>query len=187
MLTILVIIALLLQSALSALPVRNCSKSLNLCTRKSEIDSAPIDCVNVSEGHCRGFSHYLPSDYVQARVDDCLQVNMYPGVYSFAQDEFVYNSSLVLSAPQGGVIVTCDAACNGTSFLWLLLFQRSDSFLKEEASYFFVQLGGIHFESCQQSLQFDAMDFVGIYNCSFRWVNVAAFLCVCIFLSLFVL
>ena len=173
MLTILMIIALLLQSALSSLPVRNCSKSLNLCTRISEIDPAAIDCVKVSEGHCRGLSYYLPANYVQARVDDCLQVNMYPGVYSFGQEEFVLNSSLVLSAPQGGVIVTCDAACsplNGTSLrqLPILLFQRSNSFLKKEAYYFFVQLEGIYFESCQQSLQFDAMDYVGIYNCSFR-------------------
>ena len=162
---------LLLQTTLSALPVRNCSVSLNLCTRESR----ESDCFYVEE-HLRtnrSISHYLSSkSYTYGTVDDCLRLVMYPGTYIFAEDASYLNFSVVITAPLGRVRVVCGeeyaTSTSGPphSLLWFKR-ERDDALLYSKVRDFFVQLEGISFEGCQHTLQFDTMDYVGISNCNF--------------------
>ena len=84
------------------------------------------------------------------------------------------NYSVVVSAPQGGVSILCGSECpnvTDASSARLLWFQRETTasrFLSIEIDEFFVQLDGISFSGCNNPLQFDAVDYVGISNCSFR-------------------
>ena len=173
-LALMVTLVLLLQNTLSALPVRNCSKSLNLCTRESSVDSAPSDCFFFEEPRTvtnASISHYLSSkSYFNVTVDDCLRLVMYPGTYIFAEDASYLNFSVVITAPLGRVRVVCgdeyatSISASPHSLLW---FKREDVFLSSKKREFFVQLEGISFEGCQHTLQFDTMDYVGISNCNF--------------------
>ena len=164
-----VALTLLLRTTLSALPVRNCSQSLNLCTRESR----ESDCFYVEEHPRtnRSISHYLSSkSYFYGTVDDCLRLVMYPGTYIFAEDTSYLNFSVVITAPLGRVRVVCGdeyATSTSASSHSLLWFKREDVFISSEKREFFVQLEGISFEGCQHTLQFDTMDYVGISNCNF--------------------
>lgn len=167
-------LAVLLASSLAALPERSCSNTLNLCTRDSSGEPLPNDCVFVDEDPavlCNSISIYLHLEQTKANVaaDECLRVNMYPGTYSLSQYTSILNYSAVISAPVGGVTVTCESECmNKTNITYgsPLWFQRNTT-SSAEVGEFFVQLEGISFESCQRPLQFDAMDYVGISNCTF--------------------
>ena len=167
-LSALLLSALVLASSLAALPDRSCSNTLNLCTQESR---APSNCVLVDEDpamlcNTRSLYHLLEQRKAVVSADDCLQVNIYPGTYSLSLYTDMLNYSAVISAPEGGVRVTCESECVNTtnitssSPLW---FQRSSP----EGGEFFVQLEGISFESCPRPLQFDAMDYVDISNCNF--------------------
>ena len=171
-LAFIVALPLLLQTTLSALPVRNCSKSLSLCTTESPSD--PSDCFFVERTHTvtnRSLSHCFSSkSYFNVTVDDCLRLVMYPGTYIFAEDTSYLNFSVVITAPLGRVRIVCgDEYATSTSATphSLLWFKRKDTFLSSEKREFFVQLEGISFEGCQHTLQFDTMDYVGISNCNF--------------------
>ena len=162
-------LTLLVRTTLSALPVRNCSVSLNLCTR----ESLESDCFYVEE-HPRtnkSISHYVSSkSYTYGTVDDCLRLVMYPGTYIFAEDASYLNFSVVITAPLGRVRVVYDDEYTISTSAYphsLLWFKREDVFLYSEKREFFVQLEGISFEGFQHTLQFDTMDYVGISNCNF--------------------
>ena len=172
-LTLMVALVLLLQNTLSALPVRNCSKSLNLCTRESLVDSVPNNCCFLEKPRTvinASISYYLSSKFYSYIVDDCLRLVMYPGTYIFSEDASYLNFSVVITAPLGRVRVVYGgeySTSTSSSLHSLLWFKREDVFLYSEKREFFVQLEGISFEGFQHTLQFDTMDYVGISNCNF--------------------
>lgn len=166
--------AVLLASSLAALPERSCSNTLNLCTQDSRAASFPNDCVFVDADpavKCNTISLYLHLGQTKAIIpaDDCLQVNVYPGTYTLSLYTSILNYSAVISAPGGGVSVINQSGCVPMTELTTgspLWFQRSAT-SSPEVGEFFVQLDGISFEGFPRPLQFDAMDYVGISNCTF--------------------
>ena len=175
--------ALLAATSLAALPARECSISLSLCTSDSGAASAPDHCTFVDADpatFCNSLSPYLERHKSLVAADDCLEMRLYPGTYTLTEYSSTLNYSAVITAVEDGVTITCVSECAGepedsTSPLW---FQRNSAFSSHlslnsssatsgEDGEFFVQMEGVSFESCQRPLRFDAMDYVGISNCSF--------------------
>ena len=171
------VLALLATLSLAVLPERNCSTTLSLRAPSDEGGNCTF-IVDAGEttGVCYSLSDYLQRYNTLIAASDCLEVKLYPGTYSLTDYSNTLNYSLVVAAIEGEVTITCqpDEAVTTGSPLW---FQRYSAFssypspapspMVPENGEFFVQIERVNFESCQRPLQFDAMDYVGISNCSF--------------------
>lgn len=165
---------------LAAPPERNCSISLVLRPgATSDKDSCTLtEDAGDSSGACDSLSAYLERYKTLVAVDDCLDLRLYPGTYTLNDYSTTLEYSAVIRALGSGVTVTCEPGLEGSSTtgspLW---FQRHSVFSSYPSSgtssvtadkgEFFVQIEGVQFENCTRPLQFDAMDYVGISNCSF--------------------
>ena len=81
------------------------------------------------------------------------------------------NYSLVMLAPNGGVVMTCkisqakpSPSCAGVDLSPPWMFNKSD----REGDKVSVVLDGLRFEDCAHPLQFDNLDHVTVNNCWFR-------------------
>ena len=159
-------------------PNRNCSTSVDLCTAAESTNNCTVvaDDVRNTSLKCSSISFLLKQHKSIVRGGDCLQVNLHPGTYSLSDYEVQLNYSVILTAPEGDVSLSCENEClprpvdpvTSGSPLW---FQQSEqSTTTSDAGEFFVLLEGISFEYCQRPLLMDAMDYVVISNCSFTYV-----------------
>lgn len=174
---------LILQQQRALLDVGNyiCSNSLSLCTQQftSSRDNCTVVIDDTSDQslECNSISFFLEHYKSVVGGSDCLQVNLYPGTYTFSDYLVKLNYSVILRAPEGRVNISCETQCLSRpadpivdgSPLWFL---RDDIFTSTNdpspaVEVFFVQLEGIDFQNCQRPVQMDNMDYVGISHCSF--------------------
>ena len=160
-----VLSALLSAVSQAVLRERNCSTCITLQSQCTTPEAA-----------CKYLSDILKQYNGLIAAGDCLEIKLTPGTYVLADYNTTLNYSLVMRALEpGAVSISCqqleqeNIIRNGSPF-W---FQRYDAFsshrspIMDNDGEFFVQLEGVHFERCLKPLQFDAMDYVGLSNCTF--------------------
>ena len=116
---------------------------------------------------CQNLSELLVAYNGMVSEGDCLELNLEPGVYTLTSHTASVNYSAVITAPRGGVSITCQSQCGTASENVVsgspLAFHKNGT---SQSS--FVTLKGITFQDCLLPLQFDDLDNVALRNCTFR-------------------
>ena len=157
---------LLLLLSLVALTaaLHNCSNVVTLSPGNS------CDCVTSNTGElngCQTLSELLVAYNGMVSEGDCLELNLEPGVYTLTSYTASVNYSAVITAPGGGVSITCQSQCGTASENVVsgspLAFHKNGTLQSS-----FVTLEGITFQDCLLPLQFDDLDNATISDCTFR-------------------
>ena len=147
---------------------QNCSNNLTL--RRS---NNTCDCVMSSADNfesCRSLSEVLVAHNQVIPEGDCLELNLEPGVYTLMGYTTSVNYSTVITAPSGGVNITCQPQCSETETLENVYSGSPLAFYKKNGTSqsSFVILEGITFQDCPLPLQFDDLDNVTLRTSIFR-------------------
>ena len=151
-----------------AVASHNCRNNLTL--RRS---NNTCDCVMSSADNfesCQNLSDVLVTHNQVIPEGDCLELNLEPGVYTLMGYTTSVNYSTVITAPRGGVNITCQPQCSETATLENVYSGSPLAFYKNNGTSqsSFVVLEGITFQDCPLPLQFDDLDNVTLRTSTFR-------------------
>ena len=145
---------------------QNCGNTITLSPDNTcDCGTSTVDVSN----SCQSLSELLV-DYNRIVPErDCLELILEPGVYTLTGYTTSVNYSTVITAPRGGVTITCQSQCSETPTFENVISGSPLAFHKNETSRFsFVILEGIKFQDCLLPLQFDDLDNATIRDCTFR-------------------
>ena len=172
-----VILTVLVTISLATLPERRCSLSVTLETSDLDHSTFSSDDTDTADVF-NSLSVFLEPYNTLVSTGDCLEVKLHAGNYTLTDYNSALTYSLVLRAVEGVVTISCQQSDKTVETGSPFCFQRYSAQTShispgtgegtDKDGEFFVQIEGVHFEKCQRPLQFDAMDYVGIANCSFR-------------------
>ena len=145
------------------------------CTDSADENTAnAVRCIVTSEDgfqQCSSLSGILARFSGVVGTDDCLRLDLEPGDYVIPSTSSVtVDYSLVLSAPSGGVTVSCapsqlkKSSCIESN---PLMFVKRDG----ERGRVSVVMEGLKVVDCPRPFQFDDLDSIVISNCWFRYIS----------------
>lgn len=142
------------------------------CSEETCVETSPLMPDTVSR--CLSIRQLLSIYNSVIHAEDCLELMFAPGVYHLSSlPNMSVQYSLVMSAPEGGVSLTCarpTCACEtqdtlsppDSSAVPMMVFNSSQ--VQEDM---FVKISGIEFRNCSRQLQFNNVDSLSVTDCQF--------------------
>ena len=150
------------------------------------LSSVPPPTIPVDEESGCSSLHYILWGYNSViGYGDCLELQFTPGEYWFSsQTELLISYSTVLTAPWGGVSMTCNEAASESGSIQedstesldearvgprvMMAFSQTIDTTQVVEPTMFVAINSISFSNCPKRLQFNSLNNVTIVNSSFK-------------------